>query len=164
MGRHVFFSFDIDRDGARAAQLRDRWVGRDRTAGGFIDPVSWVSVSRRGREGIEAWIDGEMRGASVVVVLVGAHTADRWYVRHALERGHAEGMGLLAIRVHLMPDPGQVLGVGGSDPFGRIRPERPPRGDDGTLRGLYTTHDWLPGFSDRFLPDWIELSAERAGR
>ncbi|MBT8338048.1 MAG: TIR domain-containing protein [Gemmatimonadetes bacterium] len=155
MSRHVLFSFDLERDFARAVELRGRWVSRDRTAGGFAERPQWVGIRARGRDGVLEWIDREMERASVVVTLVGAETAGLYYVTHALEQAHERDLGVVGIRVHQMDDGLQRVGVPGYDPLDGFR--------DASGRRLYMTHDWLPGFSDRFLGNWIQFAAEQAG-
>jgi hypothetical protein len=155
MSWHVHFSFDLDRDSARAADVCRRWVSRDRTAGGFVEPAQWVGIRARGRDGVLEWVDREMEGASVVVALVGADTAGRYYVQHSLDRAHERGIGIVGIRVHWMDDGRQPVGVPGYDPLDRFR-------DEGGRR-LYLTHEWRPGFTERFLSTWIQYAAERAG-
>jgi hypothetical protein len=145
----VFFSFDRDADGERAAMLRGLWDGPDRTSSGFCDDWSWGAVQSRGPSGVEEWVRGEMEAADVVLVLIGAETAYRSPVRLAIEHAVAEGIGVVGVRVHRLGNEGATMAFPGPDPLF-------------AMRDRFTTHDWLPGFSDRFLPSWIELAAERA--
>lgn len=145
----VFFAFDRDGDRERAAMLRPLWDGADRTSSGFCDDWSWTAVLSRGPTGVEDWVREEMDGAEVVLVLIGAETAYRAPVRLAIERAVAAGLGVVGLRVHRMVEEGAALPFPGPDPLFE-------------LRDRFATHDWLPGFSDRFLRNWIELAAERA--
>ncbi len=147
----AFFAFDRALDASRAEQLRGRWDGADRTSSGFCDDATWAALQMRGPEGIVAWVHSEMEGADAVVVLVGAETSFYGHVKAAIERGVDEGLGLVGVRIHQIPDAAGMRGVPGPDPlFG--------------LHDRVTTHDWMPGFSDRFLTDWIYLAARQAGR
>lgn len=145
----VFFSFDRDADGHRAGMLRQLWDGPDRTSSGFCDDWTWASVQSRGPEGVESWVHGEMEGAEVVLVLIGAETAYRSVVRLAIEHAVRGGLGVVGVRVHRMVEDGAPPSFPGPDPLFE-------------MREYVATHDWLPGFSDRFLPNWIELAAEQA--
>lgn len=147
----AFFAFDRTHDSSRADLLRGRWDGPDRSSGGFCDEFTWSAVQMRGPEGVAEWVRSEMEGADVVVVLIGAETGMVRHVRVAIEEAGARGLGLVGLRIHRIPDANGLESMPGSDPLAAMR-ER------------VTTHDWLPGFSDRFLPDWIYLAAERAGR
>ncbi len=73
MARRVFFSFHYDRDVRRVAQIRNSWVVR---AGNetqpFVDKAEWESIKRTGSQAIERWIDKQLDGTSVTVVLIGA--------------------------------------------------------------------------------------------
>src|SRR3546814_11544085 len=50
--------------------------------------------------GIEKWIEEQLKGTSVTVVLFGAETYDREWVRHEIKRSYELGKGLLAIDIH----------------------------------------------------------------
>ena len=145
----VFFAFDRDADRERAAMLRPLWDGPDRTSSGFCDDWAWAGVQSRGPKGVEDWVREEMEGADVVLVLIGAETAYRSAVRLAIEHAVAEGLGVVGVRVHRLVEEGAALAFPGPDPLFE-------------MRDRFATHDWLPGFSDRFLANWIELAAERA--
>ncbi len=145
----VHFAFDRDADSERAALLRQRWDGPDRTSSGFCDDWSWAAVQSRGPAGVEAWVREQMEGADAVLVLIGAETAYRAPVRLAIEHAVAHGLGVVGVRVHRLVDHGAPPDFPGPDPLF-------------AFRDRFATHDWLPGFSDRFLPNWIELAAEQA--
>lgn len=147
----VFFAFDRDRDSARADLLRGRWDGADRRSSGFCDDFTWAAVQMRGPEGVSAWVRGEMEGADVVAVLIGTETHLCRHVRLAIEHASEQGLGLVGLRVHQIPDSSGQRSMPGPDPLF-------------ALHDRVSTHDWLPGFSDRFLTDWVFLAAERAGR
>src|SRR3546814_20503923 len=55
--------------------------------------------------GIEKWIEEQLKGTSVTVVLFGAETYDREWVRHEIKRSYELGKGLLAIDIHSVKDP-----------------------------------------------------------
>lgn len=148
---NVFFAFDRALDSARAEMLRERWDGPDRTSSGFCDDSTWASVQMRGVEGVVDWVQSEMVGSDVVVVLIGAETTFCGHVKTAIERGVEAGLGVVGIRVHQIPGADGMRGMPGPDPLFALHAE-------------VTTHDWMPGFSDRFLTDWVYMAAQRAGR
>jgi hypothetical protein len=70
MARRVFFSFHYKRDGWRVAQVRNSWVTKpDKEAAGYIDAASWEELERQGDEAIKRWINNQLTGTSVTVVL-----------------------------------------------------------------------------------------------
>ena len=72
MARHVFFSFHHQRDIWRVNQVRNSWITQGNTVAGFWDDASWESVKKQGDQAIKAWINRQMKGTSVTVVLIGA--------------------------------------------------------------------------------------------
>ena len=75
MARQSFFSFRYKNDNWRAGIVRGSWVTQDRKASGFFDKAEWEEVKRKSDSAIETWIDGQLNGTSVTVVLIGSDTA-----------------------------------------------------------------------------------------
>ena len=75
MARHDFFSFHYQRDIMRVSQVRNSWVTKNNgTTAGFWDAANWESVKRGGDAAIKRWIEEQLDGTSVTVVLIGAET------------------------------------------------------------------------------------------
>ena len=105
MARKVFFSFYYERDVWRAGQVRNSWVTKpDRDTAGFWDSASWEEVKKKGDAAIKKWIDDQLTGTSVTVVLIGAETSNRDYVKYELEKSWGKGNGILGIYIHQMKD------------------------------------------------------------
>lgn len=104
MARRVFFSFHHDRDVWRAGQVRNSWVTKDREAAGFWDSAEWEEVKKKDTATIHRWIDKQMAGTSVTIVLIGAQTSTRPHVRYEVEQSVAQKKGLLGVRIHLLKD------------------------------------------------------------
>ncbi len=148
---NVFFAFDRTLDASRADLLRQIWDGPDRGSRGFCDDFTWASVQKGGPEGVAAWVRGELADVDVVAVLVGAETHLFRHVQVAIDEAAAGGLGLVGVRVHQIPDAAGHRSMPGPDPLF-------------AHHGRVFTHDWMPGFSDRFLSDWVFVAADRAGR
>ncbi|MDI6603474.1 MAG: TIR domain-containing protein [Patescibacteria group bacterium] len=83
------------------SQVRNSWVTKpDREAAGFWDAASWKEVKKKGDAAIKKWIDDQLIGASVTVVLIGAETSNRDYVKYELEQSWKKGNGILGIYIH----------------------------------------------------------------
>jgi hypothetical protein len=109
MARKVFFSFHYSRDVRRIVQVRNSWVVRRAgEAQPFYDKAEFEQAKKRAG-GIEAWIEAQLKGTSVTVILFGAETFDRPWVRHEIKRSYELGKGILAIDIHRIKDP--QLGV-----------------------------------------------------
>jgi hypothetical protein len=50
----------------------DSWVTKDRESAGFWDAAAWEEVKKKGNDAIEKWIDDQLKGTSVTVVLIGS--------------------------------------------------------------------------------------------
>jgi len=82
MARRVFFSFHYQDDIWRVSQIRNSRVTKDWEANTFLDAASWESVRRKGEPAVKSWIDRQLDGTGVTVVLIGTQTADRRYVQY----------------------------------------------------------------------------------
>ena len=70
----------------RAGQVRNSWVTQEREASGFWDAAEWESIKKKDTETIRAWIDKQMKGTSVTVVLIGKETSTRDHVDYEINR------------------------------------------------------------------------------
>ena len=100
MARHTFFSFHYQRDIWRVNQVRNSWVTQGNTTAGFWDDASWESVKKQGDQAIKNWINRQMKGTSVTVVLIGLETSQRKYVQYEIRKSYIEGKRILGIRIH----------------------------------------------------------------
>lgn len=146
MARRVFFSFKY-LDVSRAMIVRNSWVTQGREAAGFIDAAAFESVKRQGDMAIKRWIDGQLQGTSVTVVLVGARTCSSRWVRYEIEQSIARGNGLLGIDVSKIKD----LSGNTSERCGEL-----PKG--------YKFYLWNKDDGFNNMGKWIEEAARAAGR
>src|SRR5689334_19481789 len=164
MARRVFFSFDYDRDIFRVSQVRNSGMTRGGTEeAGFIDAASWESVKRQGRAAIERWINTQMNGASVTVVLIGAATSSSEWVDYEIKRSVGEGKGLLGVYIHNLIDPRtRMKDSMGKSPFENMYFENTnPRR---YLSAIYPVYDWVNNDGYNNLGTWVEQAARQAGR
>ena len=96
--RKVFFSFKY-KDVSRAMVVRNSWVTQGKVAAGFIDEADFEKVKRQGDHAIKRWIDEQLQGTSVTVVLVGQHTCSSRWVRYEIQQSVKRGNGLLGIDI-----------------------------------------------------------------
>ena len=66
---------------------------------------------------IEKWIEEQLKGCSVTVVLFGAETYNRPWLEHEIKRSHQLKMGILAIDIHNARDPLRGTDVQGRNPL-----------------------------------------------
>src|SRR5438045_8978625 len=98
MARRVFFSFEYS-DVSRAMVVRNSWVTQGREAAGFIDAADFEQLKKKGDDAIETWIDDQLNGTSVTVVLVGKDTCTSKWVKYEIEKSEELGNGLLGIDI-----------------------------------------------------------------
>jgi len=103
MARKVFFSFKYD-DVQRAMNVRNSNVIAADTKYGFIDKADFEAVQRNGDAAIKSWIDGQLSGTTVTVVLVGANTDKSKWVKYEIEQSIARGNGILTIDISKIKD------------------------------------------------------------
>lgn len=146
MARRVFFSFKY-KDVSRAMVVRNSWVTQGTEAAGFIDAADFEKVKRQGVAAIKRWIDDQLKGTSVTVVLVGQHTcASRW-VKYEIEKSIAIGNGLLGIDISKIKD----LQGNTAERCGEL-----PNG--------YPFYFWNRDKGYENIGSWIEKAARDAGR
>jgi hypothetical protein len=162
MARRVFFSFHYERDVWRAGQVRNSWVTKDRESAGFWDAAAWEEVKKKGEAAIEKWIDDQLTGTSVTVVLIGAETSTRPYVGYEIKQSHIKGNGMLGIYVHNMKDINSKTDIKGNNPFANWHIEQ--SGRKILLSEIYPIYDWVSGDGRSNMGDWIEAAAKKVGR
>ena len=147
MARRVFFSFKYESDVSRAMVVRNSWLTQGREAAGFVDAADFEEVKKGGDAAIKRWIDDQLDGTSVTVVLVGSDTCASKYVKYEIDQSIAKGNGLLGIDISKIKD----LSGNTSERCGKI-----PRG--------YAFYLWNNDGGYDNMGDWIETAATDAGR
>lgn len=162
MARKVFFSFHYKRDVRRIVQVRNCWVVRAKgEAQPFYDAAEFEEAKKRAG-GIEKWIEEQLKGTSVTVVLFGAETYDREWVRHEIKRSYELGKGILAIDIHNVKDPQLGADVQGKNPLDYWEVEQ--NGKKVPFSKLYKCYDWVNDDGYNNFSTWIEAAAKAAGR
>jgi hypothetical protein len=146
MARRVFFSFKYE-DVSRAMVVRNSWVIPGRTAAGFVDAAEFEAVKRQGDNAIKRWINGQLEGTSVTVVLVGAETCRSRWVKYEIDRSKARGNGLLGIDISKIKD------------FKQNTSER-----CGEIPAGYPFYLWYKNKGYENMGTWIEQAAKAAGK
>ncbi len=144
--RRVFFSFKYE-DVSRAMIVRNSWVAQGKESAGFIDAADFEEVEEQGERAIKNWIDKQLEGTSVTVVLVGEKTCSSKYVQYEIKKSIERGNGLLGIDISKIKDlQGNV-----SKRCGQI-----PKG--------YKFYLWNKNNGYNKMGDWIEAVAKDAGK
>lgn len=153
------------------SQVRGSWIGKNRGASTFLDAADWQKVETRGKSAVKAWIDEQLHGTSVTVVLIGEHTSTRPYVIYEIEESYRRGNGMLGIYIHGLKDSKGRESRKGSNPFDKVSIESPTFFSDllgyksyKPLSELFKTYYWIDDNGRDNMPKWIEQAATAAGR
>jgi hypothetical protein len=141
--------------------VRNSWMTHPhRDAAGFWDASLWEQAKCKGRQVVHRMIDNALYNTSVTVVLIGAETYQREYVRYEILESYRWGKGMLGIFIHNIADRNQTADWKGANPFGELC-------DSGSgihLSKLFPTYDWVRNNGYYNLGDWVDEAAQAAGR
>lgn len=163
MARRTFFSFHYRNDVSRAMVVRNSWITKpDREAAGFTDAADFEEIQKKGDAAVHAWIDAQLKGTSVTVVLIGSETSTRPYVKYELTQSYACRNGMLGVYIHQIKDLNGKTSSKGSNQFGEI-------GKDSAGKPVYFSvnypcYDWVDDNGYENIGAWIRAAAEKAGR
>lgn len=104
MARRVFFSFHYEEDINRSMVVRNSWVTQGKEVAGFIDKAEFEKVKKEGKEAICRWIDKQLVGTSVTVVLIGKETLNRPFVQYEIRKSIERGNAIIGVYIHNIKD------------------------------------------------------------
>jgi hypothetical protein len=117
----------------------------------------WEEIKEEGPAAVKRWIDNQMKGKSIVVVLIGAKTSQRKYVKYEIEKGWNDGKGVLGVYIHNLKNLAGEQSSKGSNPFSSFTV------NGTTLSSIvkaydppYTTSKRVYEHIDDNLSDWVE--------
>lgn len=146
MARKVFFSFKYE-DVSRAMVVRNSDVIRGDEKAGFIDKADFEAVKRKGDQAIKNWIDNQLHGTSVTVVLVGENTNQSRWVQYEISESIKRGNGVIGINISKIKDlKGLTSGFCGAMPKG------------------YSFYKWFDDNGYQNLGAWVEAAARQVGK
>jgi hypothetical protein len=148
MTRKVFFSFHYGRDAWRVGKVRNSGVIGNFEKSPFYDKAQWETIKLQGDIAIQRWIDNQLSGTSVTVVLIGAQTASRRWVKYEIKKSIQLGKGLLGINISGINDHNGDTDTMGANPL--------PTG--------YPIYKWNHNNGAENLAKWIEAAAIKAGK
>lgn len=99
MARRVFFIFYYENDLSRALVVKNNWALKENEESGFINKGEFERIKRDGEESIRRWIDKQLAGTSVTVVLIGSETLDSEYVQYEIEKSYERGNAIIALKI-----------------------------------------------------------------
>lgn len=159
MARKVFFSFHYDNDINRSMTVRNSWVTQGKEAAGFIDKAEFEKIKRNGENAVCKWIDEQLYGTSVTVVLIGKETLNRPFVKYEICESINRGNGIIGIYIHNIKDmiTQKRSAQGDSHSIINYKDNLPVYFDD-ICDGIY---DYIGDNGYENLGKWIEKAAKK---
>jgi hypothetical protein len=112
----VYFAFHFENDIWRANQVRNSNVVAGTDLAGFFDHSEYEEAKKKGDEQIKRMILAKLSNTTVTVVLIGAETANRPYVKYEIEQSIARKNGLLGIYIDQLKDQAGQTSLRGPKP------------------------------------------------
>lgn len=160
MARKVFFSFHYERDAWRAAQVRNSNITQ--SIKGYVDKAEWEEIKRKGDKAIKDWIDVQMKGTSVTIILIGNETADRKWVKYEIEKSIEKGNGLLGVYIHRLRNKDGEKDEKGQNPLDNVYIT--VNGKVKRASNYFETFFWDLNEGYKNFSSWIENAATLAGK
>jgi len=149
--------------------VRNSWVTKDWEENTPVDHASWEALKRKGDDAVKQWIDRQLEGAGVTVVLIGAHTSTRKFVKYEVQRSAALDKGILGVRIHNLKNKDQQTSAYGSNPLDDVKKQVPLYSGSELLVGktlseVFKTFDYKLDDGYHNFSRWVEEAASLAGR
>lgn len=173
MARRVFFSFHYAEDIWRVSQVRKSGVTKGVEANHPIDAAQWESIKRVGDAAVKRWIDQQLAGTSVTVVLIGSKTSTRPWVLYEIQRSLELKKGLLGITIHDLEDQHRRTSLPGQNPLDLVEVELAQTMGSWRFYNpsvktrastIFKTYDWKWESGYLNFPAWVDEAARIANR
>ncbi|WP_434336044.1 TIR domain-containing protein [Mycoplasma capricolum] len=140
----------------RVNVVRNSWVIRGKKKAGFIDKAEFEKTKLENELAIKKWIDKQLMGTSVTVVLIGSETLNRKFVQYEIQESIKRKNGIVGISIGRIKNQNRLTSISQS-PY--------------TIVNGYRFIDICDGFYDYVLDDgysnmgkWIEQAAKKKGK
>ena len=156
MARRVFFSFHYKADNWRTSQVRNIGVIEGNRP---VTDNDWERIKRGGAKAIQDWIDRQLKGKSCTIVLIGAKTAGRKWIKYEIEKSWNDGKGVLGIYIHNLLDKDKKKSVKGRNPFTDFTMNRDEKKLSSIVKAYdppYSKSTSVYNYINTNIADWVE--------
>jgi hypothetical protein len=158
MTRRIFHSFHYARDSWRVQTILNAGAVEGQA---ILNSNDWEAVKRGGKQAIQNWIDSQMKGRSCVVVFIGPETAGRPWIDYEIQKGWADGKGVVGVYIHGLKDRLGQQAYKGKNPFAgfTLNTPRGPKVLSGIVKAYdppYTNSQSVYGHIVQNIEKWIE--------
>lgn len=151
MARKVFFSFHYA-DILLVSQIRNSWRLRPGSeTQPFHDRAEWEKIKRESPATIKTWIDSQLKGSSVTVVLVGANTSTRPWVEYEINSSIEQKKGIIFIDLGGMKTTQGYQYSSGPSPASWTLNSTGQR-----LSSYYRSYNWVRDNGYQNMGTWVE--------
>ncbi|WP_303766396.1 TIR domain-containing protein [Ruminococcus flavefaciens] len=84
----------------RSMIVRNSWVTQGKEAAGFIDKAEFEKIKKTGDTAVHRWINNQLNGTSVTVVLIGSETLSRPFVKYEICESVKRGNAIIGVYIH----------------------------------------------------------------
>lgn len=163
MARKVFFSFHYQRDVWRVSQIRNcNKITNNFYRNDFLDAATWETIKKGGDSAIKNWINNQLKGTSVTIVLIGYETSSRKYAHYEISKSIEKTNGFVGIYINNVRDSKSQTDFRGENPL--IHYDVKTTTGIMTLADLFPTYDWVYDNGRNNIGTWIENAARIAGK
>ena len=121
-------------------------------------------MKKGGDAAIQKWIDGQLSGKSVAIVLIGEKTAGRKWIKYEIKKAWEDGKGVLGVYIHNLKDKDGNQSTKGSNPFDDAKVgEKSMSSIVKAYDPPYSTSTYVYDHIKDKLADWIETAIEIRG-
>lgn len=158
MARRVFFSFHYNNDINRSMTVRNSWVTQGKEAAGFVDKAAFEQIKRQGDAAVHCWIDKQLEGTSVTVVLIGSETLNRPFVQYEICKSLQRGNAVIGVHISGIKDMRTLMtsSRGNTHTFIGYYNDSSPAYFDNVCDGIY---DYTAQNGYANIGTWIETAA-----
>lgn len=170
MARRVFFSFHYQRDIWRVNIVRNHAkLKSGYQEAGYWDCSLWESAKRTGETELKRLINSGLQNTSVTVVLIGAETSERKWVKYEIEENYKRGNGMLGIYIHNIQNKDKTTDFRGRNPFDSFTVEQSSQFSYMSktyvsMSQIFPTYDWVFDNGYNNFSGWVEDAAKAVGR
>jgi len=160
--RKVFFSFHYGNDVNRSMIVRNSQLTHKDQITGFVDKAEFEKIHRTNSREIYSWIEQQLKGTSVTVVLIGSETLDRDYVRYEILSSWTKDNAIIGVKIHSITDMRtSSKDIPGNTHTELIKIDQRPIFFDEICDAIY---DYVEDDGYNNLGNWIESAAKHHGK
>ncbi|SDX73689.1 TIR domain-containing protein [Salimicrobium album] len=152
MVKRVFFSFHYSKDNSRAGVVRNSNITKDMKD--YFDAAEWEKVKKQTPLAIKRWINSQLTNTSATIILIGAETSKRDWVKYEIEESLNRNKGILGINIHNIKNLDGYTSIKGANPLNKFNVRTNSRIEKAS--NVFPVYDWKIHDGYQNLGRWID--------